>query len=236
MRIGFLQTRGLGDIIIALPIAQHYISKGHEIIWPIDQIGVDDFRHAEPRVKWLPVEAEPNTKEYFLDEPMGLMEEVGCKRILKLYSYLPDYYEPRKRLSQTLKFDEYKYAIANLPFHLKWSLDIDRDMEREERLFESLGISGDFAVAHLIGTEKSADLDPRFLHNPDLPVIHIKEGAARLFDWLTIIERAAEIVMIDSVYANIVEQLNLAPRTPKTLILRSPARFTPVFASGWRFV
>jgi len=36
MQIGLIQTRGIGDIIIALPIADFFTAKGYKVTWPID--------------------------------------------------------------------------------------------------------------------------------------------------------------------------------------------------------
>ena len=38
-KLGIIQTRGLGDIHIALPIAFFYKKKGFEIYWPIYENG-----------------------------------------------------------------------------------------------------------------------------------------------------------------------------------------------------
>jgi hypothetical protein len=54
-RIGFIQTRGIGDIIIALPIADAFIEQGCEVYWPIDAAFVSAFAAAKPEVRFLPV-------------------------------------------------------------------------------------------------------------------------------------------------------------------------------------
>ncbi len=51
------------------------------------------------------------------------------------------------------------------------------------------------------------------------------------FDWLTMLECADKLVLVDSLYTNLVEQLNL-PNT-KTPLLRSRVAYTPVFKNGW---
>ena len=38
-------------------------------------------------------------------------------------------------VSNSVKFDEYKYAIAQVPFHEKWNLKLVRNAERERVLF-----------------------------------------------------------------------------------------------------
>jgi hypothetical protein len=65
------------------------------------------------------------------------------------------------------------------------------------------------------------------------PVVQIRPISDNVFDWLQVVERAAHIVMIDSCYSNLVEQLGI--QTTKHLLLRSPCAFTPVYRNGWTF-
>lgn len=243
MKIGLIQTRGIGDIVIALPIAQELIAQGHEVFWPIDHHWVDDFVLAEPAVHWFPVVSAPNTGPYLIEEPLARLTEAGCESSFVLYSRLSGHLAPmvaNAKLAASLKFDEYKYAVCGMPFELKWRLRLRRRPEAEERLFASLGLEGagaaPYAVLHLEGSNLRARFDREALVRRGLRVVEIKPGVAGLFDWLTVIDRAAELVMLDSVYANVVEQLALAPRAVKSLILRSPCGFTPVYAKGWRFI
>ena len=43
MKIGIIQSRGLGDIVIALPIALHYHKLGYEVHWPICEEFISNF-------------------------------------------------------------------------------------------------------------------------------------------------------------------------------------------------
>jgi hypothetical protein len=54
-RLGIIQSRGLGDIVIALPIARHYYDQGWEILWPICQEFIHNFKDTVPWVKWISV-------------------------------------------------------------------------------------------------------------------------------------------------------------------------------------
>ena len=53
------------------------------------------------------------------------------------------------------------------------------------------------------------------------------------FDWIHTIENASKRVMLDSSFANLTDQLNIAG--DNYLIQRSIALGTPVFKNGWRF-
>ena len=54
------------------------------------------------------------------------------------------------------------------------------------------------------------------------------------FDWIYTIEHASKLLMIDSCFANLTEQLNIP--VEKYLILRSGTGETPVYRNGWKFI
>ena len=64
------------------------------------------------------------------------------------------------RRLQSLKFDEYKYAMTGVPFQEKWKLRIKRDAEREEALFQSLEITRPYVLVHDTGSIDRGQRDP----------------------------------------------------------------------------
>ncbi len=52
MIYGMLQPGRLGDILILLPAAKHYVDQGHEVVWPIWPSMSAICRHA-PYVSWV---------------------------------------------------------------------------------------------------------------------------------------------------------------------------------------
>ncbi len=80
MKLGLIQTRGLGDIVIVLPVAQALMNSGHEIYWPIDKSWIPDFEEAWPAVNWLPVTSAAHSMDYFLQPPKQLLTVAGCDR------------------------------------------------------------------------------------------------------------------------------------------------------------
>ena len=67
--LGIIQSRGLGDLVIALPIAGHYHDQGYDIIWPILDQFVPSMEAAAPWVKWVPLPYDAPGR-YFYDIPM----------------------------------------------------------------------------------------------------------------------------------------------------------------------
>jgi hypothetical protein len=240
MRIALIQTCAVGDIIIALPIAQHFVRQGHQVVWPIDEIYFEFFKEAAPEIDFMPVPRAytgVETLAYFLTFPLRIAEHFGCDRKYILYSSLGELDLGNERLAGALKFDEYKYAVAGVSFSKKWDLALCRNSEREQLLLDSLSLSltDDYVVVQESSGDGSirASIDvPPALQNT-CRIIPIQGLTMSLFDWIPVLENAKELFLIDSAPANLVEQLRI--NTKKTLYLRSPMSHTPVFAQNWLF-
>ncbi len=91
MRLGLIQTRGLGDIVIAAPIAQYYIDRGHEVFWPVDHYFYPSVEAAFPEINFIQLDKSltaSGSRGYFLDEPLHQLQMRHCDPIIPLYSYL----------------------------------------------------------------------------------------------------------------------------------------------------
>jgi hypothetical protein len=238
---GIIQSRGLGDIIIALPIARAYYEQGDEIIWPICEEFLPSFKDSVPWVTWVPMKTDPQGA-YFLSQPLKIFKyhDVPDLNVLYLYQYLnvaPEFTSPE--LFNILKFDQYKYWVAGVPFVDKWLLDqcITRDPAREAALGLRVGVApGDrYALTHFKGSTFAVDIKVTWL-DPAVRIINMEETLTdNIWDWLGLLEDAEAFVGIDSVFANMVDQLKLAKPT-KFWIRRSPWDLTPVLGCQWQLV
>jgi hypothetical protein len=241
---GIIQSRGLGDIIIALPIARHYFDQGDEIVWPICE---EFYSSVKDHVRWVNWVSMPTDAEgkFFLETPLSVFREWGVDpdEALYLYQYLntvPELTDPEQ--FNILKFDQYKYAVAGVPFKHKWQLGrcIDRNNERELSLQDRLKrdglLDGRYAVCHLTGSNARVDSSIITWLDPAVKIINIDlYKTDSVFDWIGVLERAEAIVCIDSVFANMVDQLGIS--APELYwIRRSAWDLTPVQAEVWRIV
>lgn len=235
-KIGLIQTRGLGDIIIALPIAAAFARRGHTVCWPVNAAFVPFLQHAAPAVQFIPVPEQPDPRRHYLTLPQEELRRRECDETYVLYSAVSgdDSVLQRKELADFLKFDEYKYAVTGVPFSEKWNLKIERDAGRERRLFESLGVRRKFVCVHRTGTQVVSGFQVPEQWRRDYDIVELDERTDSPFDWIYTLEQAAILVCIDSCFANLVEQLNLP--NEKHLILRNPNPFIPVYKNGWRFI
>ena len=237
---GIIQSRGLGDIVIALPIARYYADQGDEIIWPICEEFLPSVQAIAPWVTWIGVETDKEGR-FFLDTPLQVLQSQGCDldSALYLYQYLsarPDLTDPE--LFNILKFDQYKYQVSGVPFIKKWQLRdcIVRDPAVEDALREALGIKpGDrYAVTHFKGSSFEARVDVTWL-DPEVRLIDVDAHATdSVFDWIGVLEGAEAIICIDSVVANLVDQLCI--EGDLYWIRRSAWDLTPVLGMSWTIV
>jgi len=238
---GIIQSRGIGDIIIALPIAYHYYLRDEIIVWPICEEFHETFKTAAPWVNWVPIPTDREGR-FFLETPLQVFRDwgVNAEEALYLYQYLnvaPEQTDPE--MFNILKFDQYKYAAAGVPFRDKWELSrcITRDSGRELELKQRLKLPKRYAVCHLNGS--SARVDRSIAASALDPAVEIIDvdlhKTDSIFDWITVIQEAEAVVCIDSCFANMIDQLCL--EGPELYwIRRSPWDLTPVLGSQWTIV
>jgi hypothetical protein len=231
VRIGLIQAGGIGDIIIALPIADYFIERGCEVFWPVEDRHAPVFQPVKPEVHFIPI---PGGQGLAYDTPLNCLKELGCDPIFPLISYLDSKEIYDKGLSNSLKFDEYKYAIAGVPFSKKWELRIRRDPSREAALKERLEIRRPYICVHRHASNWGFNLAMPKEWTEQYQIIEVSPMTDSPFDWIGTLEGAAKLVLIDSCFANLVEQLNIPGE--KFFLLRSPIQFTPVMKNGWRFL
>lgn len=232
-KLGIIQTRGLGDIIIALPIAKFYHDQGWHIHWPITDTWVEQLEHHAPWVKWIPVKADPGP--FFYDIPMERLKNFKCDEILCLYQALSGHPEFSKEpYFQHASFDRYKYIRAGVPFLNKWKLNecITRDADREQAMYDKVVTNDKYVVTHLTASHSTAGFDSSIIPT-DWQIIPITNDGY-IFDWLKIIEGAESIIMTDSVMSNLVDQLGLG--TDRYYIPLNHIQLTPVFGHDWTWL
>lgn len=233
-RLGIIQSRGLGDIIIALPIAYHYYKQDYEVYWPVCEQWVDQLKDAAPWMHWVPI--IPDNGPFFYDIPMKRLRALKCENVICLYQALSGHPEfTEEAWFQHTSFDQYKYIRAGVPFKEKWNLSecITRNTAREQDLYNKI-ITFDkpYVVTHLSSSEQTVKFDPNIVPQ-DWEIVPITDQGY-VFDWLTIIEKAEAVIMTDSSFANLVDQLQLP--VEKYFIPQHHIGLTPVHACDWHWL
>lgn len=232
-KLGLIQSRGLGDLVIALPIAGYYHKQGWEVLWPIAEEFIPSMTQAAPWVKWIPLKVDQGP--FFYDEPMKRLKNFKCDEIICLYQALTGHNFHDEKYFQYTKFDQYKYIKTGVPFLEKWKLAeyITRDLAREQALYDRLVSNPNYVVTHLKGSDVVATYDDSIIPQ-GWQVINIDEQTDCIWDWLTIIEQAQSLIMVDSVFSNIVDQLGIGE--DRYFIQRSHIGLTPVLGQDWTWL
>jgi hypothetical protein len=241
---GIIQSRGLGDIIIALPIARHYYDRGEEIVWPICEEFHSSVKAHVPWVNWVAIETD-KAGRFFLDRPLEVFKEWGVDpdEALYLYQYLntvPELTDPE--MFNILKFDQYKYQTAGVAFIKKWDLGrcVTRvnsgELALKDRLAKAFDLRRPYCVAHLTGSSARVDQSIITFLDPAVQIINVDlYQTESIFDWIGVLESANSIVCLDSAVANMVDQL--AINGPELYwIRRSAWDLTPVLGQAWTIV
>jgi hypothetical protein len=196
------------------------------------------FTTAKPSIDFVPVQGSPSDgRAYYVDLPLQIVNQYSCERTILFYSNTADALGMNisdTRLAGSLKFDEYKYAMAGVPFTRKWSLTVNRDVEREQRLFDSLKIDEPFVCIHdeTFQARFPVPIPPEVAK--EFRIIRVSPKTDSIFDWLLTLERASQLILVDSCFAHLVDQLKLPVK--KTLVVRNTFWSTAVYRSEWRFV
>ena len=241
-KLGIIQSRGLGDIVIALPIAWQYHREGYRIYWPICEEFIPSFRDTAAWVNWLPVTTDPYGK-FFLETPLSLLAAEGITAeddILYLYQFLssvPDRTDPD--LFAMMKFDQYKYAITGVPFAKKWELDqcITRDAEREQALYDRVVTQDRYMVYQGKASDVAYEIDLSPI-DPAVQRIEITDLTDCIFDWLKVIEGAETCILVDSVFANLIDQLKICTDADLYFMRKWNRKVdgNPVLLGDWSYI
>lgn len=231
--LGIIQSRGLGDIFIALPIARHYHELGRKIIWPICEEFLSAVKDSVPWVEWVPIPTDTGGK-FFFDRPYFELGRRGCVDHFCLYQALTGHPEMSgANWFQIQKFDEYKYTRAGVPFYKKWTLNqcFVPNEDRTAKLREQLALTGPYAVIHQQGSSYKARIPVSTLPE-EWQIIDVDQYPGHSpFDWLPIIAEAEAFIGIDSAWTNLLDQTD-SP-VDKYWIPRSHIHLTPVLGSVW---
>ena len=74
-KLGICQSRGLGDICMALPIAKYYYDEGIQVYWPICQEFLPSFINSAPWVNWIPIVTD-TIGNFFYNTPIEKLNKV----------------------------------------------------------------------------------------------------------------------------------------------------------------
>jgi len=226
--IGLLQPGKLGDLIICLPIAKYFHDIGYKVVWPVFYNYIDMFKEVVDYVDYHPV---TNNVYQCVSEANALFKKLNIKKVYDIAATFPgstctDEYVKNGDGLGLEKFDEFKYRKCNVPFNLKWHLEYNRNIEKENRVYYDLVEQDKYDI---VGVKHSRGSLPIKFESKN-QIIEISENY-NIFHWRKVLENASSIALVDSAMANFVEQLNIKN---KKILLLKPGHPRPTFKNDWK--
>ena len=225
--IGIIQPGRLGDIIICLPIVKHYYDLGYKVIWPVFAKYYNDAQSVADYVEFIPV---TDDVYHCVAEARGVLSRYDDITVFDIAATFPGSKCTEEYVSLgdgfgDESFDQFKYRKCGVPFEKKWSLNIKRNTQEEESVYNVYVKSDKYNVAGLAHSKGRAAIEIE----SNNPTIYINENH-NFFSWIKILENANNIVLVDSAMSNLVEQLNL---TNKKTLITKPRQPLPVYKNNW---
>lgn len=202
------QFRGLGDILFTVPLMREYIKKGYRVIWPVAPEYASIAKHF-PEFTILPdylVNIDYNSKGY---------DHKGVE-VLPL------------RFSDSITKTPYalvmraKYDMMNMDYRMWRQLTWIRDMQAEQRLFDSFNINESYILVNdVFRTDKTGSV----AINPETDKRVIRMSVTpgyTLLDWLLLMQKADEIHTVGTSINYIIDVPFAKVTCPIHLYIRRP--------------
>lgn len=235
--IYILGNQGLGDQIVLNGLYRYFAERYDWCIVPIADRYEKTIREMTADVKNILVSGyrmeiwEPHMLAH-----RNYLEKRGF-HCLNLGEYGSNYL-----VNGEFSLDQTIYAQAGVPHQIRWSdFNYARNIMREKQLFAELGCErGQYIFVH-DDPKRNLSIDAKLLPK-NLSVIRPKTGLKgfSFFDYIYIIENAAEVHCIESSFAALIEQLDIkvpkyAHRYARPDVLANP-RLHYTFKSDWRII
>ena len=183
-----IQPKKAGDIIRCLPIAEHY-SVDYDVYWLCDKQYRDLFNYVDYATA---VSKKDGKYDKVIDLSFGFDDK---SEIHNKWVREREWYD---------SFIQFKYELAGVDVKKSFSLKLNRNISREEKLYDFVvGKKENYTLVHNVSDCGEAPV----YFEVDNPVYYLKVGDYTPFDWIKIIENAKEIHAIDSSLVNLVEML-----------------------------
>lgn len=186
------QPGKVGDIIICLPIAEHY----HKLGWIVEWLCPIKYHSLFNYINYVhPVVSKISNYDKVIDLSFGIITNTEVHR---------QWLKKRQGLES---FVELKYQLAGVSLSESCNLNYIPNDNLEDSLYSDLGLDviNDYILVHS-GSDYGSAID---VHS-DKVIVQFKPIDGKnyqIFDWRKVIENASEIHCIDSSLVNFVDRL-----------------------------
>lgn len=193
------QYFGIGDVIFSIGIADHLISQGYKVLWPVKPEFLDGLQSAYPHITfedWRKVKIDYNNKRDI---------EVDGKRLIPLRWTYEILRVPFKDCMRS------KYDFMGLKWEEWRNSPFKRNEAKETALFDYLGLSDGQPYILINETFRTDSTGKHRIlpSGPEKRVTMSQIPGFSLFDWSRVIEKASKIYTVSTSIIYIMELLEL---------------------------
>ena len=193
----------MGDSIICNGLVRHLLSTQTETITLIAKKSIENSMRFMYRDL-------PTLDFLFFDTYDAVAEFIKTNNPRPILKFGFEYISHHEHLaSANIQFDQMYYHLANLPFSLRWdNFFVLRDHKREAELFEKFNIKEhDYIFVHDVYSTEIPFMKEGIFRK-DLPIVKPIIGMTdTIFDYLYLIEHAAEVHCVCSSFKNLIDSL-----------------------------
>lgn len=195
----FIYTHlGLGDAIICNGLVRNLVSRNpdtqhHIFCKKVYEHSISFMYRDVKNLYTLPLDGDDEVRSYLYQRRPKNLISVGFQNL--------DIFNK--------KFDQSFYDQFGVSFSERWDgFRVDRDLERENSLFEKLGLSKEGYVFIHDDAGRGFKIDKRNVINEELPIITPEDfSTENVFDWCTVLENAKELHFMDSCFKLIYDSI-----------------------------
>ena len=194
------QPFGIGDAIFCQSIAQYFISKGHEVMWPVKEHYLNDLQKAYPQIKWVKETDVP--AQWLKYKWKKTIQHLGQEVTVIPLRWANEIMRVPYKDCMRAKFHLMKMDWTTWKDHAMW-LRSETEIKVPDEPFN--------LISNVFGSD--------FQHKANIKVknglknIYIKQTPGKsLFDWASLMEQATEIHFVSSSNIYLLEMLNLVAK------------------------
>lgn len=212
-----IQPGAFGDIFLCAPIAKWYSDRGYNVDWPVAGKFLpllSYFNYVSP----LELPEESLDPDWLRSDVMKILPMTSnYDKVVNLADRGP--HPTAQHFSEN--FEQCKYRLAEVPFSEKNNLSWERDLGKEENLFNLLGLSSKDPYALVHKEDSSGEM--AVVPPVNMKVVEVKPiENYSIPDWFKVFENASEIYCVESSIHQFLDGI-IQHLTDKRFLLKRPS-------------
>jgi hypothetical protein len=188
-----IQPGSFGDIFLCAPIAKWYADRDYRVDWPVTKKFLPllaAFSYVNP----IKISEESLHSDWLRSDVMKILPMIpNYDKVINLADRGP---HPTSQLASE-NFEQCKYRLAEVAFSEKNKLSWERNINKEQKLFNFLGLStkDQYALVHKEDSSGAVATVPPM----SMKVVEVRPVENySILDWFEVFKNASEIYCVES--------------------------------------